>query len=185
MSAVSGCSPEARRRAVRGPASGAADPRPPSRWVEVRGALLEERVQPFLRLGSREAHHLERRRGVEGRPHRPEPVVERVLRHTDGGGRSAARRLAISSALSCSSSSSTHSDTRPYRSACSPLTGSHKEQQVLRLRHAAEQRPVDDRGVARRHAETRVPVDDLRGLPGDRDVGEEPCDEARADGRVR
>src|SRR5947207_9575186 len=42
-------------------------------------ALLEMRGKAFLHLGTEEAQHLERRRGVEGRAHHAQPVVERVL----------------------------------------------------------------------------------------------------------
>jgi hypothetical protein len=44
------------------------------------------------------------------------------------------------------SASGTASETRPMRSASSPLTGLAQQQMVFGLGHAAQQRP-DDRGV--------------------------------------
>jgi len=43
------------------------------------------RGEAFLHLGPHEAQHLERRRGIEGRAHHPQPVVERVLGEADRG----------------------------------------------------------------------------------------------------
>ena len=40
--------------------------------------------------------------------------------------------------------------------------GLAQQQVVLRLRHAAQQRPDDRRVIAGRHAEPRVPIDDAR-----------------------
>ena len=57
-----------------------------------------------------------------------------------------------------------------------------EQQVVLGLGHAAEQRPHDHRVVAGGDAEPRVAVDDLGLLRGDRDVGQDAGDQARADG---
>src|SRR5271163_2584308 len=46
--------------------------------------LFEVRGEPFLDLGAAETEHLQRQRGVEGRSHRAQPVVQRVFRPTDG-----------------------------------------------------------------------------------------------------
>src|SRR6187551_171186 len=53
--------------------------------VELGLALLEMRGEAFLHLGPHEAQHLERRRGVEGRAHHAQPVVERVFGEADRG----------------------------------------------------------------------------------------------------
>ena len=96
----------------------------------------------------------------------------------------AASLRATSSAFACSSASSQHSDTRPMRSASSPADLLAQQQVVLRLRHAAQQRPDDRRVVARGDAQARVAVDDARVLRGDRDVGEQPRHQPRADRRA-
>jgi asparagine synthase (glutamine-hydrolysing) len=59
-----------------------------------------------------------------------------------------------------------------------------QQQVVLRLGHAAQQRPYDRRMVAGRDAEAGVAVDDAGGTAGDRDVGEQARHEAGADGRA-
>src|SRR5215471_13864314 len=51
--------------------------------VELGLALLEVRGEAFLHLGTHEAQHLERGRGVERRAHHAQPVVERVLGKAD------------------------------------------------------------------------------------------------------
>jgi len=58
-----------------------------------------------------------------------------------------------------------------------------KEQVVLRLGHAAEQRPDDRRVVAGGDAEARVAVDEARVLRRDGDVRQQPGDQAGADRR--
>src|SRR5882672_4967400 len=47
--------------------------------IELGLALLEVRGEAFLHVGPHEAQHLQRRRGVEGRAHHAQPVVQRVL----------------------------------------------------------------------------------------------------------
>ena len=68
------------------------------------------------------------------------------------------------------------------RSASSPdrLAG---QQVVLRLRHAAQERPDHRRVIAGRHAKTRMAVNDLCGARRDRDIGHHRDDEARTDRR--
>ena len=55
------------------------------------------------------------------------------------------------------------------------------QQVVLRLRHAAEQRPADGGVVAGGDAEAGVAVDDARRASDDRHVGEQAGDETGAD----
>src|SRR6185437_1401979 len=53
--------------------------------IELGLALLEVGSEAFLHLGTHEAQHLERGRGVERRPHHAQPVVQRVLGEADRG----------------------------------------------------------------------------------------------------
>src|SRR3954471_14146067 len=53
--------------------------------VELGLALLEVRGEAFLHVGTHEAQHLERCRGVERRAHHAQPVVERVFGEADRG----------------------------------------------------------------------------------------------------
>ena len=69
------------------------------------------------------------------------------------------------------------------RSASSPLSGFAQQQVIFRLRQPAEQRP-DDRGmIARRDTEPGMAVDDARAFRRDRDVRQQPGDQAGADRR--
>ena len=56
-----------------------------------------------------------------------------------------------------------------------------REEVVLRLRHAAQQRPADRRVIAGGHAQTGMTVDDPGGTAHDRDVREDAGDQAGAD----
>ena len=55
--------------------------------IEPRRPLLPQRGEPFAHVGTAEAQKLQRDRVVEGRPHHPQPVVERVLGPADRGRR--------------------------------------------------------------------------------------------------
>ena len=67
------------------------------------------------------------------------------------------------------------------RSASSPVSGSQVSRQVLRLGHAAEQRPADGGVVAGGDAEPGVAVDDAGRAADHRDVGQEPGHQPGAD----
>ena len=93
-------------------------------WSEVRpvlfldgpergDALLLQRGNPLPRLGEAEPVKLIAERRVEQRARLAVPVVQRVLGPPNGALPPAASLPATSSALSCTASSSTQSDTRP------------------------------------------------------------------------
>src|SRR5258705_7107894 len=129
-------------------------------------ALLEMRGKAFLHLGTEEAQHLERRRGVEGRTHHAQPVVERVLGEAD---RSLRALGELGRDLETLGFELVVLDAeRDQADALGLLAVDRLAQQqiVLGLGHAAEQRPDDDGVIAGGNAEAGVTVDDLGLLPG-------------------
>ena len=139
-------------------------------------------ARPSFTSGPDEAQHLERRRGVEGRAHHAQPVVERVLGEADRGLRALGELGRDLEALGFELVV-LHAQ-RDQADALGLLAVDRlaEQQVVLGLGHAAEQRPDDHGVIAGGDAEPRVAVDDLGLLRGDRDVGQDAGDQARADG---
>ena len=96
-----------------------------TRRLSKRGALLGVRRESFRRVGAGEAEELERERRVEDARLGAVPVVERVLGEPDRRLRAVAQLDRDVERGACTWSSSTHSDTRPMRSASSPVSVSH------------------------------------------------------------
>src|SRR5205085_8183874 len=120
------------------------------------------RGDAFLRLRAAEAEHLERERDIERRPRHAQPIVQRILRPAKRGLR-AGRELARY--LECLCLELAFFAGQRYQAEALGLLAADllaKEQVVLRLGHAAEERPDDRRVIAGGDAEARVAVDQAR-----------------------
>src|SRR5215216_4349073 len=113
--------------------------------IELGLALLEVRGEAFLHLGAHEAQHLERRRGVEGRAHHAQPVVQRVLGEADRGLRAFGELGRDLQALGLELVVLDAQRDEPDALGLLAVYGFAQQQVVLGLRHAAEQRPYDHR----------------------------------------
>src|SRR5918995_1223502 len=150
--------------------------------IELGLALLEVRGEAFLHLGSQEAQHLERRRGVERGAHHAQPVVQRVLGEADRGLRTLGKLGRDLQALGLELIIlDAHRDQADALGLLA-VDRLAEQQVVLGLGHAAEDRPHDHRMIARGDAEPGVAVDDLGFLRDDGYIGQDARDQARADG---
>src|SRR5262245_19847357 len=150
--------------------------------IEPGLALLEVRGEAFLHLRPQEAQHLQRGRGVERGAHHAQPVVQRVLGEANRGLRALGELGRDFQAFGLELGVL---DAHRYQADALGLFAVDRlaeQQVVLCLGHAAEQRPDDDGVVAGGDAEPGVAVDDLGLLRGDRHVGQDARDQARAYG---
>jgi hypothetical protein len=139
--------------------------------------------EAFAGVGTTEAEELVRQRRVEHRRLRAIPMVQRVLRPPDRGLRAAGelgRDLQGAGVHLVVVHAQRH---EPDALRLLPGERVAREEVVLRLRHATQQRPADGGVVAGGHPEARVAVDDPRGTRHHGHVREQPCDQPRADRR--
>src|SRR6516162_7329014 len=139
------------------------------------------RGEAFLDLRTAETEHLQRQRGVKGRSHRAQPVVQRVFRPTDGTLGTIGQPAGYLDGFRVELGIFDRERDEPDAFG---LLAQHlvaQQQVVFRLGEPAEQRP-DDRGmVPGGDPEPGMPVDNAAILACDRHVRQEAADEPGAD----
>jgi hypothetical protein len=133
--------------------------------------MLAQGAHALLDVGAEEAQHLVGDAGVEGRHRLAQPVVERALRPARGvlgSGGDPLRHFQRGVEHLLARDTAAH-ETDPLGLAAVEEVG--RQEVVLGLRHAAQERPHDRGVVARDDAQAQVPVGQAGLLGDDADVG--------------